>query len=101
MTGNIYYILGEIRMSGCLFWEVLKIKEELDSVMVNLNKELCFILEFAVSFYSWTLLLCPGFHVGFVLTNNYIAIVNLNQSIHKVQRRASQINTIMLQLHGD
>lgn len=53
MTDNIYYILGETRMSGRLFLEVLKIKEELDSVMVNLNKELCFILEFA-SFYSWT-----------------------------------------------
>lgn len=54
MTDSIYYILGETRMSRCLFGEVLKIKGELDSVMVNLNKELCLILEFTASFYSWT-----------------------------------------------
>lgn len=49
-THNIYYSLSETRMSGCLFWEVLKMKEELDSVMVNLNKELRFILDFAATF---------------------------------------------------
>jgi len=35
---DFYYILGETRISGCLFWEVLKIREELDSVMVDVEQ---------------------------------------------------------------
>lgn len=38
MADNFFFILGETRMSGCLFWEVLKIKEELDRLMVNLEQ---------------------------------------------------------------
>lgn len=74
MADNFYYILGETRMSGCLFWEALKIKEESDSVMVNLNKELCFTFRICCYFILMDIILHPGFHLGFVLSDNCIEL---------------------------
>lgn len=50
-------------MSGCLFWEVPKIKEESESVMVTLNKELCFTFSLCYYFLLMDIIHRRGFHL--------------------------------------
>lgn len=88
MADNFYYIVGETIMSGCLFWEMLKMKKELDSAMVNLEQ--------GAMLYFQTLLLV--FTLGhnypswlsseFCFVKQLYRIVNGNQSIYEVQKKA-------------